>query len=71
MTVDQMTDEQFQRYVLDVLARGLGADGFARFLRLNCFGPGDYTRDRDAWQKDLTMDEVIGSIRSSRVSGDS
>ena len=33
--VEHMTDEQFERYVLEVLQRELGADGLARFLRLN------------------------------------
>ena len=61
-----MTDEQFERHALDVLMRELGADGLARFLRLNRSGPGDYTQDRNEWQKDLTLDEVLESIRKHR-----
>jgi hypothetical protein len=34
-SVEQMTDEQFERYALEVLQRELGADGLARFLLLN------------------------------------
>ena len=59
----QLTDEQFERHALDVLMHELGADGLARFLRLHRSGPGDYTSDRDAWQKDLTLDQVLESIR--------
>lgn len=62
IVLHQLTDEQFERHALDVL----GANGLARFLRLHRSGPGDYTRDRDEWQKDLTLDQVLTSIREQR-----
>ncbi|MBS1858470.1 MAG: hypothetical protein JST11_24080 [Acidobacteria bacterium] len=49
-----MTDEEFTRHALEVLTCELGPDGLARFLRLNRSGTGDYTRDREQWQKDVT-----------------
>jgi len=61
-SVEQMTDEQFERYALEVLQRELGADGFARFLRLNRSGRGDYTRDRMEWQKSLGVDGIVASL---------
>ena len=61
-SVEQMTDEQFERYALEVLQRELGSDGLARFLRLNRSGKGDYTRDRRQWQKNLTVDEIVASL---------
>ncbi len=66
IAIDQLTDEQFERHVLDVLMRELGAAGLARFLRLNRSGSGDYTRDRDEWQKDLSLDQILASIREHR-----
>jgi hypothetical protein len=66
IALDQLTDDQFERHALEVLKRELGADGLARFLRLHRSGPGDYTLDRDEWQKDLTLDQVIESIRAHR-----
>ena len=63
---DQLTDEQFERHALDLLQRELGPDGLARFLRLNRSGKGDYTRDREEWQKDLTLDQILESIRKHR-----
>jgi hypothetical protein len=66
IALDELTDEQFERHVLDVLKRELGPDGLARFLRLNRSGTGDYTRDRDQWQKDLTLDQILKSIRQHR-----
>ena len=64
--IDQLTDEQFERHALEVLKRELGADGLARFLRLHRSGPGDYTRDRSEWQKELTLDQVLESILKNR-----
>ena len=63
IALDKMTDQQFERHALDVLKRELGPDGLARFLRLHRSGSGDYTRDRMGWQKDLTVDEIVESIR--------
>jgi hypothetical protein len=66
IAIDQLTDQQFERHALEVLKRELGADGLARFLRLNRSGPGDYTSDRDHWQKNLTIDQVLESISKNR-----
>lgn len=61
-----MTDEQFHRATLDLIAREFGAVGLARFLRLYCSGPGDYTRERAEWQPQMTVDEVFEWIRQGR-----
>lgn len=65
-TLESMTDEQFERHALDVLRRELGVDGLARYLRLHRSSLGDYTKDRMQWQKDLTVDEIVASIRRQR-----
>jgi len=61
-----MTDEQFERHALGVLGRELGVDGLARFRRLHRSRPGDYTKDRLQWQRDLTIKEVLDSIKRRR-----
>jgi hypothetical protein len=61
-----MTDEQFERYALEVLQRELGADGLARFLRLNRSGKGNYTVDRIQWQKDLSVADIVASLDKPR-----
>jgi len=66
ITLDKLTDEQFERHALDVLKRELGADGLARFLRLHRSGAGDYTHDRIEWHKDLTVDQILESVRHRR-----
>ena len=65
-SIETMSDEQFERHALEVLGRELGADGLARFLRLHRSGVGDYTKDRMQWQKDLTIQEVLDSIKQRR-----
>lgn len=64
--LETMTDEQFERHALEVLRRELGVDGLARFLRLDRSGSGDYTKDRMQWQKDLTVEQIVDSIKRRR-----
>ena len=66
MAIDELTDEPFEREALELLQRELGPDGLARFLRLHRSGTGDYTRERDEWQKDLTVEQILESIREHR-----
>jgi hypothetical protein len=61
-SLEQMTDEQFERHALEVLRRELGIDGLARFLRLHRAGNGDYTADREKWQSGLTVEEIVASL---------
>jgi hypothetical protein len=65
-SVENMTDEQFDRLALEILQRELGPDGLARLLRLNRSGRGGYTRERMQWQKDMTVDQVVASISKHR-----
>lgn len=61
--LDQLTDEEFERHALGILKRELGADGFARFLRVYRAGTGDYTRDRRQWLAGLTIDDIASEAR--------
>ncbi len=53
-----MTDAEFDRHVMGILARELGPGGFARFLMLHRSGKDDYTVDRQQWIGQLTVDEI-------------
>jgi hypothetical protein len=66
ISIDRMTDEDFERHALSVLQRELGLDGLARFLRMNRAGGGDYTRDRQKWLKDATIDDIMAEVESRR-----
>jgi len=57
-------DEQFERHVLEVLACDLCADGLARFFRLKGrSGAGDQTTARVLRENNLTVDEILDSIK--------
>jgi hypothetical protein len=66
ISIDNMTDADFERHAFAVLQRELGLDGLARFLRLNRAGGGDYTRDRHRWLDGATIDDITAEVESRR-----
>jgi len=66
IAIDRMTDAEFDSVAFDLLARELGADGLARFLRLYRSNQGDYTAEREEWQQGLSVDDIGESIRRQR-----
>lgn len=64
MQTREMTDREFQHHALSILQRELGAEGFARFLRLYRSGRGDYTLERAQLLNGVTIDDIIGQILS-------
>jgi hypothetical protein len=68
--VQEMTDEQFERYTLELLQKELGPYGMARFLRTFRRGHVDYTRDRRKWQEGLTVSQIIADIENTRQDSD-
>ena len=60
ISLEQMTDAEFERHALSLLQRELGLDGLARFLRVCQAGNGDYTRDRHRWLEGVTVDRGCG-----------
>lgn len=67
--VEEMTDEQFERFTLSVLAKELGPLGMARYLRTRSIAGVDYTRDRHKWLGHLTMDEILEQASDVQIPG--
>lgn len=65
--VEEMTDEQFEKHTLDILARELGPLGLARYVRLHGLTSGDYTRDRHQWLDRLTYDDVVEQVKKVKI----
>jgi hypothetical protein len=61
--IEQMTDEQFGKFALDILTREMGLYGLARFLRVYRAGSGDYTRDRHQWLDGVTVEEIAAEMK--------
>lgn len=53
-----MTDEEFERKTLDVIAREFGPGGLVRFLMAFRSGHGDYTAERQQWKDKVTLEEL-------------
>ena len=68
ISIDNMTDEDFERHAFAILQRELGVDGLARFLRLNRAGSGDYTRDRRKWLNGTTIEDIVAELQTHRDS---
>lgn len=57
-----MTAHDLRREGLQALFDRLGPAGAIRFLQESDPGRGDYTQERQAWLKDLSVDDVAQSI---------
>ena len=66
ISIDRMTDEDFERHAFAILQRELGLDGLARFLRLNRVGGADYTHDRHGWLGGATIDDIMAEVERRR-----
>jgi hypothetical protein len=66
ISIDRMTDEDFERHAFAILKRELGLDGLARFLRLNRAGSGDYNLDRHGWLDGMTIDDIMAEVENRR-----
>ena len=49
---------------LDALVKALGPVDMARFLQQFELGSGDYTRDREEWLRNITVDGAVAEITS-------
>ncbi len=67
-SIDQMTNEDFDRHAFAILQRELGLDGLARFLRLNRAGTGSYTQGRHRWLDGVTIQEIMAEVDRRRDS---
>lgn len=64
IATSDMTDQEFERKTLDVIAREFGPGGLVRFLMAFRSGRGDYTAERQQWPDKLSVDEILADIGS-------
>ena len=48
---------------LEVLKRELGVADMIRFLKMLEKGEGDYTKERDEWLKELSIEDIVKEIK--------
>ena len=60
------TDYEIQETAFELLNKQLGITNLIRFMQQYDKGYGNYTKDRDAWQKDYTIDSLFDEIESDK-----
>lgn len=58
------TDYEIQEKAFHLLHQQLGISDLIRFMQQYDKGYGDYTRDRNTWQKEYTVDSLFDEIES-------
>ncbi len=66
MNARSMSLSEIRAAGLDALARELGPVGMARFLQQFETGRGDYTRERESWLGEETVESLAEKIRKFR-----
>ncbi len=61
------TDYEIQQTAFDVLHKQLGISNLIRFMQQYDKGYGNYTVDRDQWQKNYTVDSLFAEIEANKT----
>ncbi len=61
------TDYEIQKTAFDVLRKQLGISNLIRFMQQYDKGYGNYTVDRDQWQKNYTVDSLFAEIEANKT----
>ena len=65
-TINYQTDYEIQKIAFSVLQKNLGITKFIRFMQQYDKGYGNYTTDRDEWQKEYTVDTLFNKARGKK-----
>ncbi len=65
MNVQTKPLSEITRHAIDLLSKEMGIVDTVRFLNQFTTGYGDYTEERDALFKDLTLDEILAAIKQA------
>ena len=61
------TEYEIQKTALEVLHNSLGIVGLIRFMQQFDKGYGDYTKDRQKWQQEYTVDDIYQEIKKEAI----
>jgi hypothetical protein len=61
---------EISRQATHILFKEMGVVDTIRFLNQFSVGRGDYTRERDNWLGDISMDDAIAQIRAKNQAQD-
>lgn len=60
------TDYEIQQTAFGLLQKKLGTSNLIRFIQQYDKGYGNYTVDRDEWQKEYTVNSLFAEIEASK-----
>jgi len=63
--IEYKTEQEIQKMGIDILYKGLGATDFIRFMQQFNQGYGNYVEDRQEWQKDYSVTDILSEIGCS------
>jgi hypothetical protein len=65
MTIQAKPLSEITRRAIDLLAKEIGIVDTVRFLNQFTTGYGNYTEEREAFFKDLTLDEILATMKKT------
>ena len=65
MNVQPKPLSEITRNAIDLLSKEMGIVDTVRFMNQFTTGYGDYTKERDALFKNLTLDEILATIKKA------
>ena len=66
MNTETRPISEISRRATRILFKEMGVVDTIRFLNQFSIGQGDYTKEREKWLSDITMDEAISQIKAER-----
>ncbi len=66
MNIETRPISEINRKATHILFKKLGVVDTIRFLNQFSTGRGDYTKDRENWLDEITMDEAISQIKAMK-----
>ncbi|MBA3029917.1 MAG: hypothetical protein FP816_14080 [Desulfobacteraceae bacterium] len=62
-----ISDNQVKQIGFEILKKELGVNGFIRFIQQFETGQGNYTLERDEWQKDYDIEKIAEGITKMKT----
>jgi hypothetical protein len=66
MNLETRTISQINHRATRILFENMGVVDTIRFLNQFSIGQGDYTKDREEWLSDMSLDDVVSQVRLGR-----
>ncbi len=66
MNIETRPISEISHRATRILFEKMGVVDTIRFLNQFSIGQGDYTKDREAWLDDITLDDAISQIKAER-----